>query len=86
MQVDGVGQEGMGGHAGEVWFCFGGNWWLLPENATLFSQARRVHLSDLGRGVTIGTKTDKGVEVVSFRTVGTEEGSRAGVGGDQDSS
>lgn len=85
MQVEGVGEEGMGGHAREVWFCFGRNRWLLPENATLFSQAQRVHLSDLGKGMTIGTRTDKGVEVMSFRTVGTEEGSRAGVSGDQNS-
>lgn len=85
MQVERVGEESMGERAGEVWFCFGRNRQLLPENATPFSQARRMHLSDLGKGMTPGTRTDKGVEVVSFRTVGTEEGSRAGVGGDQNS-
>ncbi|XP_029785068.1 C-C chemokine receptor type 7 isoform X1 [Suricata suricatta] len=34
--------------------AFGGNRCLLPENATLSSQAWRMHLSDLGKGVTIG--------------------------------
>lgn len=63
----------------------GGDQWLLPENVTLFFQARRVHLSGLGKGLSIVTRTDKGVGVVSSRTVGTDEGSRTGVSGDLDS-
>lgn len=38
--------------------------------------------SDLGERVTIGTRTDKGVKVVSFQNSGTVEGGGAGVGAD----
>lgn len=48
-------------------------------------QAEGVHLSDLEEGGTIGTRTDKGVEVVSFQKSGREEGGGAGVGADLDS-
>lgn len=45
--------------------CFGGS-----QNATLFSQAQRGHLSDLAEGVPIGTRTDKGTEIMFSRTLG----------------
>lgn len=43
-----------------------------------------MHLSDLGKGLTIGSRKDKGGSHLP-RTVGTAEGGRAGVGGNLDS-
>lgn len=68
--------EGMEKRTKEVPFCFGGS-----QNATLFSQAQRVHLSDLGEGVPIGTKTDRGIEVMLSRTVVLKKVARLGLPG-----